>query len=178
MSDIFSIYRMVWVALMAALIAIGAFISLPLPFTPVPLTLQDMFVILAGLLLGPKRGFMAVLLYIAAGSIGLPIFAGGKAGVGVLLGPTGGYLAAYLVVVVIYAAAARQPFWLGLLICAAGALLLLFMGSLRLAYVIDIPLNQALVGGMLPFLPGSAIKIFCALAICKILKKNKLFPHV
>jgi biotin transport system substrate-specific component len=177
MPDIFAIHRLVWVALMAALIAIGAFISIPLPFTPVPLTLQDMFVLLAGLLLGPKRGFMAVLLYIAAGSIGLPVFAGGKAGVGVLLGPTGGYLVGYLLAVVIYAAAGRQPFWLGFLICAAGALFLLALGSLRLAYVLDIPTVQALAGGMLPFLPGSAIKIFCALTISKILKKNKLFPH-
>ena len=66
MPDLFAIHRLVWTALLAALIAAGAFISIPLPLSPVPVTLQTLFIVLAGLILGPKYGTFAVLLYIIA----------------------------------------------------------------------------------------------------------------
>lgn len=81
-------------ALMAALMAAGALFHLSLG--PVPFTLQDMCVALAGLVLGPRHGLYAVGLYILAGCAGLPVFSGGRAGLGHLIGPTGGYLAGFL----------------------------------------------------------------------------------
>jgi biotin transport system substrate-specific component len=78
----------------AALTAVGSFIVIPVG--PVPFTLQTFFVYLAGLCLGPKNAAFAMIIYISAGLLGLPVFAGGKAGIGVLLGPTGGYLPGFV----------------------------------------------------------------------------------
>ena len=77
-------------------VAVCARVSLPLPFTPVPLTLQNFGVLLVGLTLGSRRGFAALLLYLAEGAAGLPVFSiAGLGGIAQLLGPTGGYLFAY-----------------------------------------------------------------------------------
>src|SRR3984957_20373880 len=80
-----------------AFIAACAHISFPLPFTPVPLTLQNFAVILVGMALGPVAGFSAMVLYLAEGALGLPVFAptGGPAGIAHLLGPNGGFLFSY-----------------------------------------------------------------------------------
>jgi biotin transport system substrate-specific component len=79
----------------SALIAIAAQISIPVPFSPVPLTLQPLAVLLVGVVLGATRGSAAVILYLLEGASGLPVFAGGHGGAMWLAGPTGGYLLAY-----------------------------------------------------------------------------------
>ena len=79
-------------------VALCARITLPLPFTPVPLSLQNFGVLLVGLLLGSRRGVAAVALYLVEGACGLPVFTPGLGGIAQLLGPTGGYLIAYPVV--------------------------------------------------------------------------------
>jgi biotin transport system substrate-specific component len=77
-------------------VAVCARVTLPLPFTPVPLTLQNFGVLLVGLVLGSRRGFAALLLYLAEGAAGMPVFSiAGLGGIAQLLGPTGGYLFAY-----------------------------------------------------------------------------------
>ena len=75
--------------------AAGAYIAIPLPFTPVPITLQPLFVILAGALLGPWAGATSMAMYLTLGAIGAPVFSGGHAGLPWLMGPTGGYLAGF-----------------------------------------------------------------------------------
>lgn len=80
------------IALFAALTAFGARVTIPLPFTPVPITLQVVFVLLSGLLLGSRLGMLSQMGYVTAGLMGMPIFAAGRGGPLVLLGPTGGYL--------------------------------------------------------------------------------------
>jgi len=80
----------------SALVALCARISLPLPFTPVPLTLQNFGVLLVGLTLGSRRGFLALVLYLTEGLMGMPVFSPtGPGGIAQLLGPTGGFLLAY-----------------------------------------------------------------------------------
>lgn len=77
-------------------VALCARVTLPLPFTPVPLTLQNFAVLVVGLVLGSRRGFAALLLYLAEGAAGLPVFnPTGPGGIAQILGPTGGYLMAY-----------------------------------------------------------------------------------
>jgi len=76
-------------------VALCARITVPLPFTPVPLTLQNFAVLLVGLALGSRRGAVALALYLTEGALGLPVFSFGLAGIARLLGPTGGYLMAY-----------------------------------------------------------------------------------
>jgi len=89
----------VYCALFTALIIIGGYISIPIPVGPVPIVLADFFVMVTGLFLGFKYGLISTALYLALGALGLPVFAGGSAGLAVLVGPTGGFLFGYLLVV-------------------------------------------------------------------------------
>jgi len=84
------------ITLFAALTALGARVTIPLPFTPVPVTLQVLFPLLAGLLLGSKRGALSQVEYVAAGLAGLPVFAKEGSGLAYLFGPTGGYLLGFI----------------------------------------------------------------------------------
>ncbi|MBI2655790.1 biotin transporter BioY [Candidatus Woesearchaeota archaeon] len=86
---------MVFAALFAALTGAVAWFKIPLPFTPVPITLQTLMVLLSGAMLGAYYGALAMIVYLLLGAIGLPVFAGGSAGFAALLGPSGGYLFSY-----------------------------------------------------------------------------------
>jgi len=86
---------MVFAALFAALTGAVAWFKIPLPFTPVPITLQTLMVLLSGAMLGAYFGALSMIIYLILGAIGLPVFAGGSSGVGALLGPSGGYLFSY-----------------------------------------------------------------------------------
>ncbi|MDQ4126909.1 MAG: biotin transporter BioY, partial [Actinomycetota bacterium] len=87
-----NVAMMTRVALMAAVTAVAAQITIPLPFSPVPFTLQVPAVVLSGLLLGPRYGAVAQAIYVLLGAVGVPVFAGFKGGLGIIFGPTGGYL--------------------------------------------------------------------------------------
>lgn len=177
-----STHRLVWTAAMAALTGVGAFISVPL--FGVPFSMQTFFVILTGFVLGPVHGPAAMLLYIAAGAAGLPVFAGGKAGVGVLLGPTGGYLAGFVCCAAIAGLAARRaeprgrtPWTACLLLGLAGLAALYACGVTRLAFVIDTSWSHAFAVGALPFLPFSLAKLALAVAGFHSLRKQGLLPR-
>jgi len=94
-------------ALFAALIAAGAFIAIPIG--PVPIVLQNLFAVLSGIILGPLMGGAAVGLYLLAGLLGFPVFAGGSGGIARFAGPTGGYLAGYLLAAVVSGLIAGEP---------------------------------------------------------------------
>lgn len=170
-------HRLVWTALLAACIAVGAWLQLPIG--PVPITLQPLFVFLSGYLLGPARGAAAVALYVAAGVLGLPVFAGGAAGLGVLLGPTGGYLLGFVVGGALTGLVPRRgPIgWAAGL--AAGALALAAaygIGAARLAQVLHLGPRQAIAAGVLPFLPFDVVKVVLALVVARRLRAQGLAP--
>jgi biotin transport system substrate-specific component len=147
------------------LLALTSQIVIPLPFSPVPIALHPTIAVLLGILLGPTRGTAAVALYLLEGAVGLPVFAGGMAGLPYMLGPTGGYLVAF-------APAAYLGGWLGQRIHKTAALLL---GHLPLyligpAYLsLFIGWNHVFFAGVLPFLPGCLLK---SLGLSFILKKS------
>jgi biotin transport system substrate-specific component len=157
----------------SALAALCAHIVLPLFFTPVPLTLQPLAVLLLGLLLTPRLAAATLAAYLAEGALGLPVFAPGPLGIFHLLGPTGGYLLAYP------AAAAMIAFlwrwagrgWIGrgfgsaLACAAAGNAVILASGALWFAALTHAPVQVALTQSVLPFLPGDALKIAAAAAL-------------
>lgn len=155
------VQRRVWVCAaavvgFAAATAIAAQVRLPLPFSPVPITLQTMIVLLAGASLGRRAGAGSQALYVGAGAIGAPVFAGGVAGLG---GLTAGYLLAFPLAAWLVGWAHERgsmAFAAGL---AGGALLILASGSAWLAAVMGVPLNSALAVGLVPFLPGDALKV-------------------
>lgn len=159
----------VYSSLMAALIAVGAFIAVPVG--PVPIVLQNLFVMLAGLLLGSRWGLGSVGVYILAGICGLPVFSGGGAGLGHILGPTGGYLLGYLPAVFLIGLISEKnkSMFLHFLALLAGAALVYLCGVSWLKVVTGMSAEKAMAVGMLPFLVGDAIKIVAALFIAKTL---------
>lgn len=179
-ATLFSIHRLVWVALMAALMAVGSMISIPLgPLSPVPVTLQNLFVLLAGLILGPRDGAVAVLLFITAGCLGLPVFAGGKAGLAVLIGPTGGFLASYVFTAMLTGMAhglPLKPKAVMLSLCCLGTAFTLILGSVTLSVVLGISLPKALAAGALPFIPGDLVKCVAAVGAYRFLATRRLVP--
>ena len=154
---------MVYATFFGALTAVGAFIAIPIG--PVPIVLQNMFVYLAGLLLGGRWGLASVGVYLLAGALGMPVFAGGFGGIGRFVGPTGGYLIGYLPTVYLIAKIAHraQPRMMtDVLAMISGTLVLYTFGGM--------PLSKTLALGMYPFLIGDAIKIAAAAAIAKALR--------
>lgn len=142
-------------------------IAIPLPFTPVPISLQPMIVVLAGLMLGPTAGAASMVLYLAAGAAGLPVFAPmGAPGIARLLGPTGGYLIAYPAAAFVAGALARRaPSLLGRWLAAtAGVAVILFGGVAQLA-VLNASLGRAVVFGLTPFALLDVVKAFVAALI-------------
>ncbi|MGI8424660.1 MAG: biotin transporter BioY [Chloroflexota bacterium] len=140
-------------------LALTARISLPLPFSPVPITGQTLGVLLIGALYGPYRGAVTVLAYLGEGLAGLPVFAGGRAGLPVLLGPTGGFLLGFLPGVFLAGFAApgrRAAFRLGVMLLAS--LVIYVVGVPWLMVSRGLPVELALVAGMLPFIPSEVLK--------------------
>jgi biotin transport system substrate-specific component len=150
------------------LAAICAHIVLPLYFTPVPLTLQPLAVLLLGLLLSPRLAGATMAAYLAEGALGLPVFAPGTAafgGLAHLFGPTGGYLLAYPAAAALISCIWRRTgrgFVPALLAAAAGDLLILACGALWLAAWTHASAPSALFMAVLPFLPGDALKVAAA----------------
>lgn len=163
------IKRMMFAALFAALTAAVSPIKIPLGFTPVPITLQTLMVLLAGALLGANLGALSQFLYVLVGTLGLPVFAGGGSGFGALFGPSGGYLfgfiaAAYVVGKLVERA--KKPSYLQLVIAMLiGSLVVYLFGVTGGLIVTGLPLTQILVGWVLPFIIGDVIKLIIAATI-------------
>lgn len=151
-------------ALFAALTAVGAFIVIP--SYPVPVTLQTLFTYLAGAVLGGSLGALSQLIYLLLGCIGLPVFAGGEAGLGVLLGPTGGYLMGFIVGSFIIGKLVEtkgNPSFTWILISMViGTLAIYTLGVIQLSLWLKTSIEHAISLGVLPFLIGDSLKILLA----------------
>jgi biotin transport system substrate-specific component len=161
----------VYASLLAALTAAGAYLSIPIG--PVPIVLQNLFVLLAGLLLGSRWGLASVSIYLLAGICGLPVFAGGLGGIGRILGPTGGYLVGYLPAVYVVgfiSERTRQRAVFDLIAMVFGAAIVYVSGVTWLKLLTGMTLGKTLAIGVWPFLPGDALKIAAALAIVSALR--------
>jgi biotin transport system substrate-specific component len=150
-------------------VALCARLSVPLPYTPVPLTLANFGVLVVGVALGSKRGFAALALYLAQGAAGLPVFSAGAGGMAQLLGPTGGYLLAYpLAAFVAGWIAERGAGKFGRLFMAAlAAEVVVFAGGLGWLMVLTHGAAQAMTFGLYPFVFAEIIKIMAAAGIGK-----------
>jgi biotin transport system substrate-specific component len=161
--------RAVGVALGAALVAAAAQIAVPLPGTPVPLTLQPLAVLLVGGLLGPTLGAGALVLYLALGAAGLPVFTPyGLPGLARLVGPTGGYLLAYPVAAFAVGRLAGDGRRLGRLALAVGTgLVLIHLGGAAQLLLLTGRAAVALRLGTLPFVAGDLVKLVLAVALLR-----------
>ncbi|UCH09790.1 MAG: biotin transporter BioY [Fidelibacterota bacterium] len=161
------LYNLTLIAGGSLLVAISAQVAVHLPFSPVPITMQTLAVLLVAVLLGSIRGSVSMLLYLAEGAAGLPVFAGGMAGAAHILGPTGGYLLGFVLCSYLVGYLAEQG-WdrkvsTTLMAMVLGTLMIYLPGLIWLAVYTNS--ENVLALGLYPFLPGAVIKIIAATSI-------------
>jgi biotin transport system substrate-specific component len=161
-----------------ALVAAAAHVAIPLPFTPVPLTLQPLAVLAVGLALGPVAGFFAMLAYLAEGAAGLPVYSPtGVGGIAQLLGPTGGFLMAYPVVAAIVGGVTRSlkqrlsPFAAAMTAGTLATAFLFICGATWLMHWAHLSAAATWHAAVWPFLAFEAVKVVLAAGIYGTLNK-------
>jgi biotin transport system substrate-specific component len=161
--------RMVVLAsLMAALMAVGSYIHVPIG--PVPIVLTNLFVLLSGLLLGSRWGIASAGLYLLVGAIGMPVFYGGKGGLAHLLGPTGGYLFGFALsawITGFISERFRYSMTGRVIAVLLGSFIIYVLGVPWLKMITKMPWPKAWMVGMIPFLPGDALKAVVAIVLAR-----------
>lgn len=178
------IRAIVGAALFAALTGVGAWISLPLGV--VPITLQSLFVNLAALLLGPRYAALAMTIYLVMGTLGLPVLAGGGSGIGVVVGPSGGFLFGFIAgafvassIVDGHRRRADEIARTRLLLVAAialvvGSAIIFSMGAVWGKLSTGLSWSAILAGWVLPFLPGDILKAAVAAVLAVEIWRRKV----
>jgi len=158
------LYDCVIVVGFSILVALSARIAISLPFTPVPVTAQTLAVLLSGAVLGSRRGALSLMMYLAYGAMGMPVFAEGKAGLPHLFGPTGGYLWGFVAAAFVTGLLAER----GWDRKAVTAFLAMLLGNVVI-YLCGLPwlaryvgYERVLIAGLFPFIPGDLIKLALA----------------
>jgi len=164
-------------ALFAALVGAFAYVTFPNPVSPVSVTLQVLGVFLAGIYLGPVWGAASIVLYLAAGALGAPVFQGGSAGVGQLVGQSAGYLWSYPLAAAVVGAVVHRgvtlrdldtvglPTLVGAMVL--GTVVIYALGVAGLAFVLSLGPIEAVTVGAAAFLPAEALKIAAAVGIVR-----------
>jgi len=156
-------------ALFAAVISVLAQVSIPIPISPVPITGQMLGVFLAGAILGSRLGVLSILTYILLGAAGLPVFAQGRSGPAVILGPSGGYLTGFVLGTYLLGKVVERRSQPAYGRTAAGMALCLLatyaVGCTQLALVLHLSPSKALWAGVIPYLPLDLFKLALATAV-------------
>lgn len=150
-----------------ALLILGSYLSFYLPFTSVPFTLQVLFLFLISLFFSPTETLYIVLAYLILGGLGIPVFAGGRGGLNILFGATGGYLFGFLLGGMTISFLKRYSEILALI---SGIFIIYLLGSIWLSIAIKIPYTKAILTGVLPFIPYDFLKSIIALILWNKLK--------
>lgn len=156
---------LVYAALFAALIAVLGLISIPLPFSPVPVTGQSLAIMLTGSILTVRQTAYSVLTFLLLGTAGAPVFAGMTGGIGILAGPRGGYLFGFLAgaIVIALLKGQRSSKWRLLLANVSGGIFIVYIfGMAWLSFVTGMGLEKAFAVGVLPYIPGDLFKALAA----------------
>ena len=158
------------IAVFAALIIVGGFVSIPVG--SVPITLQTLAVMLAGAVLGPWKGALSVIVVLVLGAVGLPVFAGGTGGLASFLEPAGGYLLGFVLGAALTGLVMRAghgvSWWRTLLACLAGEVGIYLLGIPWTAIATGQTLAQTLVSALV-FVPGDALKIVLVVLVVQLL---------
>jgi biotin transport system substrate-specific component len=158
--------RLIEISIGALLVAVAAQVTVPVPFTPVPMTLQPLAVLVVGGLLGAAGGLAALTTYLALGLMGLPVFFGGSSGVAHVMGPTGGYLLAFpLAAAVTGALAGRSAGVLRTLLACALAMAVIHAGGVAQLALLGGDPPAAFRMGFVPFFTGDLLKVGLAAAL-------------
>lgn len=163
------------VGLMVALLCASAYIAFPIPFTPIMITAQTIIINLIGLTLSPKNSAYAIIAFFLLGAIGVPVFSGGRAGLGVLFGPSGGYFLGFLIAAIVMAylrgKSVNLKKYLFITICV-GLPIILIWGATWMSVYNGIGIIKTIEVAVLPFIIGDLIKAVVASIIA--LRINKL----
>lgn len=174
-SNLISTKTLVLIALMTAITCILAPLSIPLPISPVPITLTNLVLYFSIYLLGWKNATISYVIYLLLGIVGLPVFSGFSGGLGKVAGPTGGYLVGFLFITVL-SGIIVEKFEQNRLMCVVGIVIGLaicyILGTLWLAVQMDMTFVAALSIGVLPYLLGDAVKIIVAVLVAPSIKKR------
>jgi len=160
--------RAIGVCAFIILTALGAFVRIPLPFTPVPLTLQTFFVLLGAALLGANLGAFTQVGYLFLGACGLPVFTASGSGLLYFSGPTTGYLLGFILASFFagrFIEKSRDNLFLAVVLLFAADTILLSCGALWLKNILGLSLAKAFFLGFLPFIPGDLLKALAAAII-------------
>ena len=157
--------QMVLIALMTAVTCVLGPLSIPLPFSPVPISLTKFAIFLAIFVLGMKSGTISFIIYLLLGAVGVPVFSSFRGGFQVLAGPTGGYLIGFIFLALIMGFALEHfdrklvPTIIGMII---GMAVCYAFGTVWLAKLLSLSFKEGLMMGVIPYLPGDAAKIIIA----------------
>lgn len=157
--------QMVLIALMTAITCVLGPLSIPLPFSPVPISLTNFAIFLAIFILGMKNGTISFIIYLLLGAVGVPVFSSFRGGLQVLAGPTGGYLIGFIFLALIMGFALDHfdrklvPTIIGMII---GMAVCYAFGTVWLAKLLSLSFKEGLMMGVIPYLPGDAAKIIIA----------------
>lgn len=157
--------QMVLIALMTAVTCVLGPLSIPLPFSPVPISLTNFAIFLAIFVLGMKSGTISFIIYLLLGAVGVPVFSSFRGGFQVLAGPTGGYLIGFIFLALIMGFALDHfdrklvPTIIGMII---GMSVCYAFGTVWLAKLLSLSFKEGLMMGVIPYLPGDAAKIIIA----------------
>lgn len=157
--------QMVLIALMTAVTCVLGPLSIPLPFSPVPISLTNFAIFLAIFVLGMKNGTISFIIYLLLGAIGVPVFSSFRGGFQVLAGPTGGYLIGFIFLALIMGFALDHfdrklvPTIIGMII---GMAVCYAFGTVWLAKLLSLSFKEGLMMGVIPYLAGDAAKIIIA----------------
>ena len=167
--------KVIGIGVFIILTALGGFVRIPLPFTPVPITLQTFFVLLSGAFLGSSLGLVSQLGYISLGVLGVPLFTGYGSGFFYLAGPSGGYLLGFLFASFFSAKMlkySRDNFSAVFFALTVSSLLILSCGVIWLKVISGYALSKLFLTGFIPFLPGDLLKAALAASIYLRLKSR------
>jgi len=159
--------RMIIISLLAAVLSISAYISIPLPISTVPFTLQSLFLMVIALSMPISISFPTVGLYLLLGAIGLPVFSNGTSGLTVLFGPTGGYLFGFLFSTIVTGFIKdKLEYFFGYLFAAllGGIGIVYLFGVFGLIFILGVSLDKAIAIGVIPFLPLDLAKVLISSA--------------
>ena len=177
MSKKLNVKDMVYSALFATLTAVLSFVTIPLPFSPIPITGQSLAVMLAGCVLTPIQAGFSMLTFLFMGAIGLPVFSGGRSGIGVIVGKSGGYLIGYLIgaiIISIIVSKSKSKISMFLACLFGGIIVVHALGAAWLGYVTGMGIGKAIMVGSVPFLPGDMLKSVVAVIIAARLNKEMI----
>lgn len=163
------------IGLMTAITCILGPLSIPLPFSVVPISFTNLAIYFTVFLLGWKKGTVSYLIYLLIGLVGVPVFSGFSGGVGKIAGPTGGYLAGFLLLAIIsgiFIEKFRGKIYMYAIGMVLGLAITYLFGTAWLSLQLDLTFTEGLFMGVIPYIPGDIVKIAAALILGPVLRKN------